>query len=121
MEFNDSKPIYRQIIDLCFENVLSGRWRPDERIPSVRELAIALAVNSHTVLKAMDYLQAHDIIFPRRGMGYYLSADARIKVEEARRQDFFENRLESMFREMDMLGISIDEILAHWQTRTENS
>ena len=117
MDFIDSKPIYRQIIDLCFDRVLSGMWQPGERIPSVREMAVELAVNTHTVLKALEYLQLHGIIYPRRGMGYYLSDDAPQMVAETRREDFFENQLAETFRQMDILGISIDEILAHYNAR----
>ncbi len=50
MEFKPDKPIYRQIIDYAFGCILSGGWRPGEKVPSVRELAVELAVNSHTVL-----------------------------------------------------------------------
>ncbi|MDE6811680.1 MAG: GntR family transcriptional regulator, partial [Muribaculaceae bacterium] len=52
MEFNDNKPIYRQIIDHSFVMIMTGAWVPGERIPSVRELSSMLGVNSRTVLKA---------------------------------------------------------------------
>lgn len=114
MEFSQDKPIYRQIVDYSFGRILTGEWREGERIPSVRELAVTVAVNSHTVLKAYEYLQAHDIIAPRRGMGFYLAADAVSRVNAARREEFFESALPSLFNEMKLLGISIDEVKAHW-------
>lgn len=114
MNFNNNKPIYRQIIDYCFGCILSGGWIADEKIPSVRELAMRLAVNSHTVLKAFEYLQTHDIIYPRRGMGYYLTPDAAERVTATRRQDFYNETLPALFDEMRMLGISASDLMQHF-------
>lgn len=113
MEFSNNKPIYRQIIDYTFARILDGSWAPGERIPSVRELAVSLSVNTHTVLKALEYLQAHDIIVPRRGMGYYLTDDARQYVDQSRREEFFAEVLPDFIHRMRSLGITIDEVIAH--------
>ncbi|MCM1293222.1 MAG: GntR family transcriptional regulator [Bacteroides sp.] len=112
MEFNNNKPIYRQIIDYCFAAILSGRWIPEQRLPSVREMALDMAVNTHTVLKAYDFLQSSGIIYTRRGLGYFLAADAPAKVNEARRSEFFDETLPALFAEMQMLGITLDDIIA---------
>ncbi|MCM1520926.1 MAG: GntR family transcriptional regulator [Lachnoclostridium sp.] len=117
MDFNNNKPIYRQIVDYSFTLIISGKWLPGERVPSVRELAAELAVNSHTVLKAYEYLQTEGIIYPRRGMGFYLADDAASRVNDARRRDFFDNTLTTLFREMELLGISIDDIVARYHGR----
>ncbi len=113
MDFATDKPIYRQIVDYCYTRVISGAWKPSEKAPSVRELAVELSVNTHTVLKAYETLQDELIIAPRRGMGYYLAADAAEKVSQARRRDFYQATLPALRREMDLLGITPDELLAH--------
>lgn len=113
MDFNNNKPIYRQIIDYCFGCIISGKWKPDDKIPSVREMAMSMAVNSHTVLKAFEYLQTNGIIYPRRGMGYYLSPEAPELVNATRRKEFYEETLPRMFDEMKMLGISMHDIFEH--------
>ena len=115
MDFKDNKPIYRQIIDYCFGCILSGAWGPEQKTPSVRELAVKMQVNTHTVLKAFDFLQVHGIIYPRRGMGFYISPDAPQMVNTTRRQEFFEETLPALFDEMRMLGISIDEVSSRWK------
>ena len=84
--------------------------RAEERVVSVRELSTQLAVNSRTVLKAYEYLQTEDIIYPERGMGFYLSKDAVKKVMRIQKKEFFENQLADMFRSMELLSISIEEI-----------
>ncbi|MCM1349206.1 MAG: GntR family transcriptional regulator [Firmicutes bacterium] len=117
MNFKTDIPIYRQIINYAFSCILSGAWMPGEKIPSVRELAVQMAVNTHTVLKAFDYLQLHNLIVSRRGMGYYLADDAKNRVQEIRREEFFNTRLKELFSEMEMLGISIDEVVCRYNQR----
>ncbi len=115
MDFNTNKPIYRQIIDYGFGQILTGAWVPGERVPSVRELSVALSVNSHTVLKAYEYLQAENIIVPKRGMGFYLTADAVEMVNKARREEFFDSTLKELFKEMKLLDISMEEVMERWK------
>ncbi len=115
MDFKDNKPIYRQIIDYSFNCILSGMWEPDQRIPSVRELAVGMSVNTHTVLKAFEYMQAHDIIYPRRGMGFFLASDAKERVNGTRREEFYNETLTSLFAEMKMLDIDMTDIMEQWR------
>ena len=118
MDFTSDKPIYRQIIDFSFGQILTGAWTAGERVPSVRELSVQLSVNSHTVLKSYEYLQAEGIIVSRRGMGFYLTADALEQVNQARRREFFDSTLTGLFREMELLGISIDEVVSKYNSRS---
>ena len=116
MEFRTDRPIYRQIIDYAFGCIIGGGWRPGEKVPSVRELAVALAVNSHTVLKAYDHLQAQGIIISRRGMGFYLADDAPERVNAERREEFFSTTLADVFESMESLGISIGEVRGRYES-----
>lgn len=111
MEFNDNKPIYRQIVDYSFNCIIEGVWLPHERIPSVRELAAGLGVNTRTVLKAMDELQDLGVIIPQRGMGFLLTEDAAAKVSAERRKEFFQTTLPAIAEEMRRLGITPDNLL----------
>lgn len=111
MNFTPDKPIYKQIIDFSFGKILTGTWIAGERVPSVRELSIELSVNTHTVLKAYEFLQSEGIIVAKRGMGFYLSTDALDHVNQVRRNDFFDTTLRDLFAEMALLDISIDEVV----------
>lgn len=115
MEFRTDRPIYRQIIDYAFSCIIGGGWQRGQKVPSVRELAVELAVNSHTVLKAYDHLQTQGIIISRRGMGFYLADDAPERVNAERREEFFESTLAEVFGQMDRLGITIEEIVAEYE------
>ncbi|MBD5308843.1 MAG: GntR family transcriptional regulator [Muribaculaceae bacterium] len=113
MEFNDNKPIYRQIVDHAFALILEMKWLPGERIPSVRELSAELGVNTRTVLKALDELQSAALIEPKRGMGFLLARDARVKVEQELRKEFFSSTVPSLVEEMKRLSISAADLLPY--------
>ena len=110
MEFNDNKPIYRQIVDYAFNCIIAGLWPPGDKIPSVRELAADLGVNTRTVLKAMDDLQDAGIIEPRRGMGFMLASDASARVTGIRKKEFFDVTVPALLEEMKRLNISVDQL-----------
>ena len=107
MDFHAEKPIYQQIVDYSFAQILSGAWVPEGRLPSVRDLAAQMSVNTRTVVKAYDYLQSKGIIAVQRGMGYYLSADAPQMVAKERREDFLHNVAPAFFEQMRLLGLTI--------------
>ncbi|MDE6115955.1 MAG: GntR family transcriptional regulator [Duncaniella sp.] len=119
MDFTTNKPIYKQIIDFSFGQIISGVWQPGERVPSVRELSVQLSVNSHTVLKAYEFLQAEEIITPKRGMGFYLSTDAVAHVNSVRHKEFFDTTLCELFKEMRLLNISIEEVVKQYNKSLE--
>ncbi len=121
MDFKTNKPIYQQIVDFCFSKILTREWHAEERVVSVRELSAQLTVNSRTVLKAYEYLQVENIIYPERGMGFYLSKDAVKKVMRIQKKEFFDNQLADTFRQMELLGISIDEIIERYNNLKKNS
>ena len=112
MEFKDNKPIYLQIVDLCFHKVLKREWKEEERIPSVRELAIGLEVNPNTVMRSYEYLQSEDIIYSKRGMGYFAREGAYEQTLELQRKSFYETDLVELFKTMSLLGISIENVVA---------
>ena len=67
MDFDNGKPIYLQIVELFYENILLRQWQEAERIPSVREIAILVEVNPNTAMRAFTHLQEQDVIHNKRG------------------------------------------------------
>ena len=67
-------------------------------------------VNANTVVRSYEWLQQHEIIFNKRGIGYYVSPDGKNRIREIRRVRFFEDELPLFFNRLYTLGISIDEI-----------
>lgn len=98
---------------LC-DDILSGRYRANERIPSVREYAVSLEVNTNTAVKAYEELSRNGIIYNKRGLGYFVSQEAKSLIQRQRRSAFFKDLLPEIFRQMKLLGIGINEIDANW-------
>ena len=110
MEFDQHKPIYLQIADAICERILTGTWPEGERIPSVRECGISLEVNPNTVARSYDELSTEGIIHNKRGIGYFVSPGAKNVIREKQRSSFISGDLKEVFRKMEILGISIEDI-----------
>lgn len=121
MEFKEKKSIYMQIADYICENILNEVWLAEDRIPSVRELAVQIEVNPNTVMRSFAFLQEKGIIFNKRGIGYFVKSNARQIVEKIKKQEFIKKELPVFFKTIDLLGIelgSIEEMyLIHKNTR----
>ncbi len=105
MDFHGEKPIYLQIADVFCENILSGSLKADDRIPSVREYGAQIGVNPNTVMRVYEKLTADGIIYNKRGIGYFVSPDARDKILEVQRADFLEKEVPAIKRKMELLGL----------------
>jgi DNA-binding transcriptional regulator YhcF (GntR family) len=110
MQFRESQAIYLQIADYVCEKILLKEWSPDQRIPSVRELAIELEVNPNTAMRAVDFLQQQEIIYNQRGIGYFVSSHAYRNALQYRKNEFTEKDMPAVFRNMYLLGMEIDEL-----------
>ncbi len=114
MTFNNNKAIYLQMADRLCDDILAGKYKADDRIPSVREYAVTLEVNTNTAVKAYEELAREGVIYNRRGLGYFVEANAKEHIMQARRATFFREVLPEMFRQMRLLGIDIDEVNMKW-------
>ena len=110
MEFSEPKGIYLQIADQIRERVLEGDWRAGERVPSIRELAVELGVNPNTVTKSYQRLMDRGILSSRRGLGYFVSEDARERALEEMKDEFLRDELPKIVRTMRLLGIGPNEV-----------
>ena len=110
MKFKETQAIYLQIGDYVCEQILSGRWKDGDRIPSVRELGVAMEVNPNTVMRTYDFLQNREIIFNKRGVGYFASDDALQKILSYREKEFLEQDLPPVFKNMTLLGMTLKEL-----------
>lgn len=112
--FNKDRPIYLQISDRICDEILSGAYAEDQRIPSVRDYATLMQVNINTVMKTYEELSRSEIIYQRRGMGYFVTAGAKSAIRRQRKETFIHKTLAEMFRQMSFLGISIDDVVKEY-------
>ncbi|MFN2394378.1 MAG: GntR family transcriptional regulator [Bacteroidales bacterium] len=110
MEFLENQPIYMQIADNFCENILLQNWKPNERIPSVRDIAVTMEVNPNTAMRAFVYLQEKDIIYNKRGIGYFVTEEGYQKAIELKRAEFIQRDLPVLMKTMKLLDISCKEM-----------
>src|SRR3954469_17894559 len=115
MHFKDKEAIYLQIADYISEHIMLGKWRPDEKIPSVRELAAELQVNPNTVMRTYEHLQNQEVIFNKRGLGHYVAIDAIDKIKSLRKERFLQQELPDFFRSIYLLDISFEEMQKRYE------
>ena len=115
MNFKDKDAIYLQIADYISEHIMLGKWKPDEKIPSVREMAGELQVNPNTVMRTYEHLQNQEIIFNKRGMGHYVAIDAIKKIKSIRKERFLQQELPDFFRSIYLLDISFEEMQKRYE------
>lgn len=125
MNYSNNQSIFIQIADRICDRVLNGEYQEDTRIPSVRELAVEMEVNPNTVMRTFERLQANEIIYNKRGIGYFISPEAESKIRQMRYNQFVEEVLPAVFKEMSLLGIGPDELTKAYalyisSTNTEN-
>jgi DNA-binding transcriptional regulator YhcF (GntR family) len=115
MEFKESQAIYLQIADHMCEQILLDKWKMEDRIPSVRELAVQLEVNPNTVMRTCEYLQQYEIIYNKRGIGYFVATNAGKKIKQLKKERFLANELPQFFRNIYLLDIELDELKTHYE------
>ena len=115
MNFKESKAIYLQIADRICDEVLLGQYREEERIPSVREYAAVVEVNANTVMRSYDYLQSQEVIYNKRGIGYFVASGDRALILSLRKEYFLKEEVDYFFKQMYTLGISAEDMSAMYR------
>lgn len=103
-------PIYRQIVDQVRQAVASGVLRPGDKLPSVRELAVELAVNPNTIAKAYQELEREGAIETPRGKGSFV-ADQPPQRSEAERLREFGETVDRLVAEAYRLQIPAEQVV----------
>lgn len=110
MDFKNGQPIYIQIAERLCDELLAGTYPTESRIPGVREYSALLEVNVNTIVKTFDHLARQGIIYPKRGMGYFVSTDAQTIILKERKQRFIDKVLPDFFKQLMQLNIPMEEV-----------
>ncbi len=111
MDFQDkNKAIYLQIADKICDDIVTGVYPDDSRIPSVREYAATVEVNANTVMRSYEFLQSGGIIYNRRGIGYFTCSGARDLILKSRLETFINSDMEKFFKQISLLGITPQQL-----------
>jgi DNA-binding transcriptional regulator YhcF (GntR family) len=111
MDFENNQPIYMQIADYFCETILKKEWKANEKIPSVREIAVQVEVNPNTAIRAYTFLQDQGIIYNKRGIGYFVAEDGYSKALDMRKNMFIQKDLPYLFKTMNLLNLKLDDLV----------
>jgi GntR family transcriptional regulator len=111
--FDDRSPIYVQIADGIKNDVLSGALKEGDQVMSTNQYAAFYQINPATAAKGFAQLVDEGVLFKKRGIGMFVSPDARAKLRTERRARFFADVVEPMLAEAKVLGIGVEEIVRH--------
>jgi GntR family transcriptional regulator len=114
MEFRDNEAIYLQIAAYVSEHILLGRWAAEQKIPSVRDMAVELQVNPNTVMRAYEFLQNQEVITNKRGLGLFVAIDALKKIKAYHKERFMQQDLPEFFRNIYLLDIELEDLQQHY-------
>lgn len=104
MEFKDNIPIYLQIKQYLYRQIVTGELKPGQKIPSVRELAVQLTVNVNTVQRALQQMNVEGILYTKRGEGNFVTEDTDLL--EKTKQELINDELNKFVQSMNDLGVS---------------
>lgn len=110
---DDRSPIYQQIAEKIKKDILFGDLTADEQVMSTNQYAAFYRINPATAAKAFQELVDEGLLYKRRGIGMFVSADAQKRLREQRRERFFGDVVRPMVAEARAIGIDLQEIIKH--------
>ena len=111
-EWNDGRPIYRQLRDRIVAMILDGVLDEGDPLPSVRTVAAEYRVNPLTVLKGYQQLVDEQLVESRRGRGMFINAGARGLLLEGERKRFLAEQWPRVHATIQRLGLTPQDLLA---------
>lgn len=107
LDYNDKRPIYEQIVEKMTNLILRGVYEADEKLPSVRSMAVDLSINPNTIQRAYGELERQGYIYSIKGRGNFVRnmEDLVLKKKEKALEG-----LESMLTECKSIGIPEEEV-----------
>lgn len=113
--FDDRSPIYLQIADQIKNDIVTGALAEDEQVMSTNQYATFYRINPATAAKGFAQLVDEGVLYKKRGIGMFVSRDARELLRTGRRDSFFADVVDPMIREAKAIGVPLTEIVQHLQ------
>ena len=110
--FSDETPIYLQIKEEIEEAIIAERIAEGEQIQSIRALSAVYQVNPNTISNAYAELEASNVIFKKRGLGFYVTEGARKILIRERRYEFIKKDLITLVEKAKIVDIDLEMIVA---------
>ncbi len=111
--FDNERPIYIQLVEMIRVDIVSGKLKKGERIPSVRELALMMKVNPNTMQKALSELEDEKLIYTERTNGKFVTNDEKL-IEDVKR-NLAKDKVTTYIESMESIGINFDMAVKYLQ------
>ena len=103
------RPIFMQIIEIIQLEIISGKYRPGDKLPSVRDLASEAAVNPNTMQKALSELERSGLVYSQRTSGRFITED--VKMIEELKSPLAKEKIHEFLENMQKLGFQKEETI----------
>lgn len=110
-KLDSDRPIYTQIIEQLSLDIVSGIYKPGQKIPSVRELAVSAAVNPNTMQKALSELERLGLVYSQRTSGRFITEDTKM-IDDYKDKLALEE-ITKFLEKMKQLGFKKEEALPY--------
>ncbi len=107
-QFNKSIPIYTQLVEIMTHKIISGQYKPGEKLDSVRDLAKDVGVNPNTMQRALSELERMELLYTERTSGRYVTKD--VEVIKNVKNEIFAKKIADFTNEMIKLGCDVEWI-----------
>lgn len=107
---DSDRPIFIQILERIRVDIISGRYQPGDKLPSVRELAAEAAVNPNTMQRAFAELERTGLVYSKRTQGRFITEDQ--DMIDALKADIAQEKIKVFLESMEQLGYKKEETLA---------
>ncbi len=109
MEFNNNIPIYIQVMERIKQDIVTGKLKPGDKVPSSRDYSNQLGINFNTVARVYKEMEMEEILFTKRGLGTYITeVPNRI---DSMRYEMAKKQIETFIRGMKQIGYSKEEMI----------
>lgn len=109
IDSRDPRPLYEQVVDGFRKLIVAGALQPDDKLPSVRSLAMQLAINPNTIQRAYRELEAQGYVYSSAGRGSFVATSA--ETSELHRRELRE-RFDTVVAELSAAGYTCDQLVA---------
>lgn len=108
-ELKSDRPIYAQILEEMKKRIVSGYYKPGEKLLAVRELAQEARVNPNTMQKAMTELERENLVYAVRTTGRYITEDT--ELIKATKKEFAQSHVDYYYKQLRALGYQKNEMI----------
>lgn len=118
-ELNTDKPVYLQLVEQIQAEIISGNYKPGDKLPSVRDLATEATVNPNTMQRAMAELERDGLVYTNRTTGRFITSDEEL-IKQLK-EKYITTIIQEFLDRMMQLGLELNEIIAYVNKVSENN